>query len=183
MALVARFDLWDYATSVDAFAVAARVAMHLGDQASADVQLNRAMRARALLTSAIPAPAIRARLHLAHVQLAKGDAAATRQLLEEAEAILARRPGLGAAAREVERFRADYAAARLASSGLAPLTQTELRVLALLQTHLTIAEISTRLHITQNTAGTHIKSIYQKLRVNSRGAAIRRGTAVGLLGP
>jgi LuxR family transcriptional regulator, maltose regulon positive regulatory protein len=63
-----------------------------------------------------------------------------------------------------------------------PLSARELEVLALLDTELDGPEIARRLFVTVNTLRTHTKSIYTKLGVNNRRAAVRRGHELGLLG-
>jgi LuxR family maltose regulon positive regulatory protein len=55
-------------------------------------------------------------------------------------------------------------------------------LLPYLQTHLTVAEIGERLFISRNTASSEIASIYRKLGVSSRAAAVEQAIAVGLLG-
>ena len=58
----------------------------------------------------------------------------------------------------------------------------ELRLLPLLTTHLTFREIGERLFVSQNTVKTQAISIYRKLDATSRGEAVERATALGLLG-
>ena len=55
----------------------------------------------------------------------------------------------------------------------AGLTPREADVLRLLATGLSNAEIAERLSLSSRTIDTHLTSIYGKLRVTSRGAAIR----------
>ena len=55
-----------------------------------------------------------------------------------------------------------------------PLSERELDVLRLLGTELSGPEIARELVVSLNTMGTHTKSIYAKLSVDSRGAAVRR---------
>ena len=62
------------------------------------------------------------------------------------------------------------------------LTEAELRVLRLTPTHLTLEEIGHRLCLSRNTVKTHLKGIYAKLNVASRGEAVARAQALGLLG-
>src|SRR4051794_5206772 len=95
----------DYATSVLAFAAAARLALHQGDMKEVDRQLTYAMRARPSCTSVLPFLAVRARLQLAKVYRAVGDAAAARHLLKEIDDVLLHRPALGALVDEVDEFR------------------------------------------------------------------------------
>ena len=62
-----------------------------------------------------------------------------------------------------------------------PLTDRELEVLRLLKTDLTGPEIARELTVSLNTMRTHTKSIYAKLGVNSRRAALRRAEELDLL--
>jgi LuxR family maltose regulon positive regulatory protein len=62
------------------------------------------------------------------------------------------------------------------------LSARELEVLALLDTELDGPEIARHMFVTVNTLRTHTKSIYTKLGVNNRRAAVRRGHELGLLG-
>ena len=67
--------------------------------------------------------------------------------------------------------------------GATALTTAELRLLPLLQTHLTFPEIGERLHVSRHTVKTQAISIYQKLGVSSRSEAIGRMREIGLLDP
>ena len=62
-----------------------------------------------------------------------------------------------------------------------PLSGRELDVLRLLGTDLGGPEIARELVVSLNTVRTHTKSIYTKLGVNNRRAAVRRGEELGLL--
>lgn len=62
-----------------------------------------------------------------------------------------------------------------------PLSQRELEILRLFQTELSGPEIAGELVIALSTVRTHTKSIYGKLNVNSRRAAVRRATELGLI--
>jgi LuxR family maltose regulon positive regulatory protein len=64
---------------------------------------------------------------------------------------------------------------------LEPLSQRELEVLRLFKTELSGPEIARELVIGLSTVRTHTKSIYSKLGVNSRRAAVRRGIELGLI--
>ena len=61
------------------------------------------------------------------------------------------------------------------------LTTAELRVLPLLTTHLSLAEISERLFVSRNTIKSKTISIYRKLGVSTRGETIKRMVEVGLV--
>ncbi len=62
-----------------------------------------------------------------------------------------------------------------------PLTERELDVLRLFQTELTGPEIARELVIALSTVRTHTKSIYGKLNVNNRRAAVKRAAGLGLI--
>jgi LuxR family maltose regulon positive regulatory protein len=100
---------------------------------------------------------------------------------------------LGAAAKR--RLAGDYVQRLLAAFGTAegrppapqaltkvePLTERELDVLRLLRTDLDGPDIASQLVVSLNTVRTHTKSIYAKLGVNNRRAAVRRAEELELL--
>jgi LuxR family maltose regulon positive regulatory protein len=61
------------------------------------------------------------------------------------------------------------------------LSDRELDVLRLLASDLTGPEIAGHLFVSVNTLRTHTKHIFTKLGVNTRQAAVRRATELGLL--
>lgn len=72
-------------------------------------------------------------------------------------------------------------APRAASSPAEPLSQRELEILRLFKTELSGPEIAQELVIALSTVRTHTKSIYSKLNVNSRRAAVSRAVELGLI--
>ena len=60
-------------------------------------------------------------------------------------------------------------------------TEAELAVLQLLPTDLSAREIGEELFLSANTVRSHTRSIYRKLSVRSREAAVARATVLGLL--
>ena len=62
-----------------------------------------------------------------------------------------------------------------------PLSQRELEVLRLFKTELSGPEIAQQLVIGLSTVRTHTKSIYGKLNVNSRRAAVQRAAELNLI--
>jgi LuxR family maltose regulon positive regulatory protein len=62
-----------------------------------------------------------------------------------------------------------------------PLSERELEVLRLLQTHLSSTGIAEELTISANTVRTHIKNIYSKLNVHNRQDALQRAQELELI--
>jgi LuxR family transcriptional regulator, maltose regulon positive regulatory protein len=183
LAIIDEHRLNDYAVSVLAFAVAARLAVHRGDLEAADRELTRGMRSRPSCTFVLPFFAVRARLELAKVCSMRGDQTAARHLLREIDEILMHRPDLGALVDQAAAVHETVdRSARMGATGAAPLTGAELRLLPYLQTHLTIGEIGERLFVSRNTVSSEVASIYRKLGVSSRNDAVQQATRIGLLG-
>ncbi len=183
LASIEETRMHDYATSVLAFAGAARLAVHKGDLEEMNRRLTQAMRARPSLTFVLPYLAVRLRLYLAKVYFATANPAAARHLLREIDDILLQRPALGALAEEVSEFRGLLTSDTQGEGTTGPpLTSAELRLLPYLQTHLTLREIGDRLFVSRNTVSSEVSSIYRKLGVSSRGAAVEQATTIGLLG-
>jgi LuxR family maltose regulon positive regulatory protein len=169
------------ATSAFVYAVAARFAIRDGDRASAERLLTQAQRLRPRLTHAIPHLAVQARLELARTMLSLGDVVGGRTLLREVDDILRLRKGLGVFVEQLRDLRARMADTPVGTIGVSSLTVAELRLLPLLQTHLTFREIGDRLHISRHTVKTQAISIYRKFGVSSRGDAVRTAAQIGLL--
>ena len=68
-----------------------------------------------------------------------------------------------------------------ASSSKSLLTQRETEILSLLGKGLSFSEIGESLHISSHTVAQHIKKIYRKLAVHSRGEGVYEATQMGLL--
>jgi LuxR family maltose regulon positive regulatory protein len=62
-----------------------------------------------------------------------------------------------------------------------PLSQRELEILRMLQTELSVPEIAGELVIAVSTIRTHTKSIFSKLNVNNRRAAVKRAVELNLI--
>jgi LuxR family maltose regulon positive regulatory protein len=163
-------------------AVQARVALHRGDLPAARRELINALRLRPLMTYAHPHWAVQLRITLIRVHLALGDLAGARTLMREIDDLLKRRPGLGTLAGEAQALRTQIAKVRGSGvPGASALTAAELRLLPMLLTHLSFAEIAAELFVSPNTAKTHAVSIYRKLDAGSRGQAVARARELGLL--
>ncbi len=70
---------------------------------------------------------------------------------------------------------------RRRQEAVAPLTDAEIRVLAKLAEHYTLAETARELFVSINTVKTHLHHAYVKLGVSSRSSAVSRATVLGLL--
>lgn len=123
---------------------------------------------------------IQLRLVAAEAALAAGDIPLARTLHVETAALLPRTP-----ARTLHRWAAELGARldtnpRLPAGG-AELTKAERAVLEQLATHRTLVEVGEQLFVSRNTVKSHTISIYRKLGVSGRSAAVEQGRALGLL--
>jgi LuxR family maltose regulon positive regulatory protein len=66
---------------------------------------------------------------------------------------------------------------------LEPLSNSEVRVLRYLPTHLTMPEIAGELYVSLNTVRTHMRHLYVKLGTHTRTDAVARARGLGLLAP
>jgi LuxR family transcriptional regulator, maltose regulon positive regulatory protein len=181
-AVVRAGELEGFVASALVHAVAARAAVHQGDVPRVQEQLALATRLRPLLTYALPYLAVQTLLELGRACLALDDADSVRVVLRQARDILRRRPDLGILPTRVDELWSKLDTSRGRITGVSSLTTAELRLLPLLPTYLTFAEIGERLYISQHTVKTHATSIYRKLGVSSRGQAIQRLQELGLGG-
>ena len=63
------------------------------------------------------------------------------------------------------------------------LSEAELRVIRYLPSNLKAPEIAAELFVSPNTVRTHLRHIYSKLDVHSRGEAVERARELGLVAP
>jgi LuxR family maltose regulon positive regulatory protein len=169
------YDLEDYVPSVPARIARDRVSAHRGDDdAVADLEdLLDDFGPRFL-----PWVGPQVALALAEIAIDRGQATGARRWLREAR----RRTERWAAPALV--CRCDDLARRLAARALPePVSPAELRVLELLPTHLTVAEIAERLAVSPNTVGSHVRSLHRKLGATSRSETVERALDVGWLAP
>ena len=102
--------------------------------------------------------------------------------MREIDEVLKRRPDLGTLVGEVQTLRAQLSRRRGSDApGASALTAAELRLLPLLSTHLTFAEIGAELFLSLSTVKTQAVSIYRKLDANTRTQAVVRARELGLL--
>jgi LuxR family maltose regulon positive regulatory protein len=119
------------------------------------------------------------RVTAARAQIALGSYGEARSNLAEAAACSRRFPEAPVLAEWLEA--ADSALESAGDNELWPLTPAELRLLPMLPSHLTFAEMADRLSVSTNTVKTQIRSIYRKLGVFSRSEAVACAEATGLL--
>jgi LuxR family maltose regulon positive regulatory protein len=62
-----------------------------------------------------------------------------------------------------------------------PLSESELRVLRYLPSHLPAPEIAAELFVSTSTVKTHMRHVYEKLGVHRRSEAVDRARELGLL--
>ena len=164
-------------------ALSARVAIAMAAPEEARRRVAHAQTLRPQLTWALPGLALITRLELARAHLSLADAAGARTLVLEIGDILHRRPDLGVLNDEVEEVRVQLAKMRSGLVGASTLTGAELRIIPMLATHLTVAEISHRLGISKNTVKYHVGSVYRKLDATTRGEAVEHAARAGLIDP
>jgi len=181
-AVVRAGHLEDYAQSGLPYALSARTAVHRGDLVAARLYLAAVARLRPLLNYALPHYSVQTLTELARAYLALADRAGAREVLRQVRDILLLRPDLGTLVEEAADLRERLDAVEGGPVGASSLTTAELRLIPFLSTHLTFPQIGERLFVSRHTVKTQAVSIYRKLGVTSRGEAIERVEALGLLG-
>lgn len=170
-----------YITSGLTFTIAARTAARAGDVATARALLASAAGVRPRLTLAMPLFAVQTLNEMAKAFVEVADMAGARRVARDAADIVAVRPKLGLIASEHQAIRERLAEMPAGSVGASSLTTAELRLLPLLVTHLTYPEIGERLFVSRHTVKTQAMSIYRKLGVTSRTAAVDKARETGLI--
>ena len=170
----ASYEVGDYLPSVPARLARDRLCARAGDD-DAVVDLEELLQLAD--PEFCPWLGVQAGLLLAEVAIERGDEPAGRRRLDEATAILerwARAPGL---VRRIDKLEAILRA----RSSVEPLSAAEVRILELLPTSLTVAEIAGRLGVSPNTVGSHVKALHRKLGAGRRSEVVERAVAFGLL--
>jgi LuxR family maltose regulon positive regulatory protein len=183
MGVVDTFGVQDYATMAPVYATAALSLAHEHRSAEAREASAQAQKLLDRIGHVAPWAAVEARVGLARAHLVLGDGAAASMFLGEADERLAQMSDSPALLRQLEDVRS--AARRSSENGHASgttLTHAEERVLRLLSTHMSFAEIGEQLYISRNTVKTQAISAYRKLGVHTRSAAVEKLRAMGLAG-
>ena len=164
------------------FAVSALILAHQGDPDLAARELVEAQKVRILSSVAIPHIVIRSRVMMARAYLSLSDVGGARTVIAEARGVQSHRPNIGALADSIDEIDQQVRSRRDAGGvSSTSLSTAELRVLALLPTHLSFKQIGDRLFVSNNTVKSHAMSIYHKLGVRSRSQAVERADELGLL--
>ena len=183
-AQVRRCGLEQLPTVALALAVSADGRARRGEvvQAASDLRDGLALLER--ITDPSPWYEAECRIVLARARLRLNGPAAARELIDQARRTLEHIPDapvlrawLDEAVPEIDLALSDSAETDWS------LTTAELRVLRFLPSHLSFREIAEQLFVSPNTVKTHVRGIYRKLDVSSRGTAVDRARRAGLLEP
>jgi LuxR family maltose regulon positive regulatory protein len=182
--LIRTAGLQEYMPSLITYLVNARVALQ-HDEPDQAIAWMRSARRLYLSPSpaAFPWLAVQAAVTLGHLQLELGDDQAARVRLAEARAHVRRLRPAGVLADLVDGLARAVALAEhhADAEDRAHLTAAQVRVLRLLASHLSLAQIGDELSVTRNTVKGHVAAIYRKLGAANRAEAVRRGHDQGLL--
>src|SRR5262249_3108234 len=128
--------------------------------------------------SALPWLAVQTSIELGRARLTLRDLDRARTAVGDAREVLRRHPDLGVLGDAVGVVSRDVSTD---DPGARPgrLTGAELRLRPLLATHLSFREIGAQFFVSRNTVKTQAISVYRKLGVSSRSAAIERATELG----
>jgi LuxR family transcriptional regulator, maltose regulon positive regulatory protein len=152
-----------------------------GELEEAQKELENGLSARRRLPGLSPWPTLIGLLALAPVRAVRGDRAGGREVLAEARTILEAFPDAGMFPELLERQERKLRARKPREGQLdGELTERELDVLRLLGGELSTRQMAQSLYVAPSTVRTQIKSIYRKLGVSSRSAAVEEARARGL---
>jgi LuxR family maltose regulon positive regulatory protein len=184
MDVVGTFTLQEYATMAPVYAASALALAHSRRHEEARAAVRHARELLTSLSRLAPWSAVEARLVLARTYLLVGEPAQAAPLLAEAEDWLPPAAEEPVLVRHLEEVRALARSPEGDTPQRMPsLTDAERRVLALLPTHLSFAEIASQLFLSKNTVKTQAISAYRKLGVQSRSSAVEKMQVLGLFGP
>jgi LuxR family maltose regulon positive regulatory protein len=182
VAIVEEYRLSDAPQASVAYTGLGRALVAAEDLRGGSRELERALALRRRSALVAPWPTIQLLLALAPIRAIQDDREGAVLLMREARAIVDAYPDAGVLGTELEELERSIATAkpRSAPTGKS-LTDRERSVLRLLPTSLTQREIGEELFLSINTVKSHVKSIFGKLGVESRAAAVARARELGLL--
>jgi LuxR family transcriptional regulator, maltose regulon positive regulatory protein len=159
-----------------------RVLAEQGNLEEAQKELESALSARRRLPGLSPWPTLVGLLTLAPVLAGRGERAGARAVLAEARTLLDAYPDAGMLLELLERQESKFRVRKAREGQLdGELTERELDVIGLLDGQLTTRQMAESLFVAPSTVRTQIKSIYRKLGVSSREAAVEVARARGLV--
>ncbi len=181
---IGRFRLAGYPTMSLVLAVAALTEAQRGRVQLATEDCAEARRLLETMDAFVPWYVAEVRIVLARAALRLSDVAGARALVEGAAPAVRATPDAPvlAAWHEDACTQVDaYATSAMLTP--ATLTTAELRILALLPTHLSFREMGSRLYVSPNTVKTQAQAVYRKLDASSRSEAVARAHELGFLEP
>ena len=163
-------------------AVSAALTAERGDPGRAKDDFELSLGLLAQLTEPSPWYELECRAALARAALCLARPGLARELVAEAAPALRRTPDAPVLAEWLDtlRLQVELAPGQSASADWS-LTSAELRVLRHLPSHLSCREIADCLYVSPNTVKTHVRGIYRKLGVSSRGHAVECARGAGLV--
>jgi LuxR family transcriptional regulator, maltose regulon positive regulatory protein len=176
---IERFRLAGYPTMSLVLAVAGLTQAQRGRVQAATDDCAEATRLLDAMDDFVPWYVAEVRIVLARVALRLSDVVGARALIERAALAVQSTPD----APVLGDWLKDASAQVGAYSIVAPatLTTAELRILALLPTHLSFREMGSRLYVSPNTVKTQAQAVYRKLDASSRSEAVAHAHELGLL--
>ncbi|MBP2450530.1 AAA family ATPase [Mycolicibacterium lutetiense] len=173
-------DLSDMVPMVVVYAVDALVRARRGDVAGARSAVRATERLVDRLGDLSARTALMAHVLVAGTAVEIDDTELCDRHLEEAQRAHRREPEAVGIGQGLDRIRA-VSAARAARGARPSLTTAELRLLPYLATHLSLQRIAGELTVGRETLKSQATSIYRKLAVSSRAAAVAEAARLGLL--
>lgn len=179
-AIVDSRDLSDMVPVVVVYAVDALVRARRGDVAGARSAIGATERLLARLGDLSARTALTAHVLVAGAAVEIDDTALCERHLGEAQRAHRREPDAVGIGQRLEHIKA-LSTARTARGARPALTAAELRLLRHLASHLSLQQIADELTVSRETVKSQAKSIYRKLGVSSRAAAVTEADKLGLL--
>ncbi|MGF1470275.1 MAG: LuxR C-terminal-related transcriptional regulator [Rubrobacteraceae bacterium] len=181
-ALVDRFGLQKIPQATLAPIALGRALAEQGRLDEARLELESGLTERGKFSGLSPWPDFLGLLTLAKVRFARGDRSAAREALADARSILEDFPDA-----KMFHDRLEHVERKLRTRSSRPgglneeLTGRELDVVGLLAGELSTRQMGELLYLAPSTVRTHVKSIYRKLGVSSRGQAVQEARARGII--
>ena len=183
--LIEESNLGNLLSSGAALVAAAAAAAHVGNRGLAVQRLRSLAPIQKVLSDAIPFDAFQIHLIAAETYLLLGDHSAA---IVHARSATSRLETLGDAGIFEERLTRVHEALDshpesndVAGTQPDVLTDRELQILTMLQTDLSLREIGSKLFVSRNTVKTHTSSVYRKLDVTTRTAAVARARQLDMI--